>query len=266
MKRSFAVLFTFSLCASALANDPWADRVIQYSPGSGANTAYTDPSRALGSPTRVTGEASGFAGATTPFNSPFESDELMQVASGGFVVLAFDEPVTDDPQNPFGIDLLVFGNSFFFDPNNFTSPTAQLLSSDAGTIEVSSDGQTWFTITGVEADGLFPTLGYVDVTDPYSSPAGNIATDFTKPVNPSLAWTGLDLTQLVTAYDGSGGGAGVDLASVGLSSISFVRLSVASGAAAIEIDALSDVSPIPTPSAHVILACSLLLASKRRRA
>lgn len=247
-----------------MASTAWGDSVVSYIPGAGAAPGYGDPTAALGQPTRLTGESFGFPGVTTPFSGAFEPDEIVSIGVGGSLTIRFDDPIADDPLNPYGIDLLVFGNSFFFDPDNFADPTALFLSSDGGLIEVSADGIDWRPVPGVEADGQFPTLGYQDISDPYSSPAGTQPTDFTRPVNPLLAWHGMTLPQLIAAYDGSGGGAGVDLAGTGLSQVSYVRVSLAPGFSDnIEIDAFSDVTPIPAPAS--LLGLSLGLCTIRRR-
>ena len=62
-------------------------------------------------------------------------------------------------------------------------------------------------------------------TSPLPSPAtGSVPSDFTKPVDPSFDVAGLNTAGVVAGYDGSGGGAGIDLASVGLSEISYVKV------------------------------------------
>jgi hypothetical protein len=249
----------------ALATDPWADAVVDYVPGIGPAAGRTNPATALGEPTRFSGVASGFPGAVTPFSPAFEANEIVSIGAGGSLTLSFNEPITDDPNNPFGIDLLVFGNSFLYDDVNFTD-LALVLSADGGVIEVSADGVDWRTVPNVQADGLFPTLGYVDTSAYFGAPAGNIPTDFTLPVDPSLNPIGLNFQQILAAYNGSGGGAGVDLASVGLSSASFVRLSLPAGASGnIEIDAVSDVRAIPAPGAVVAFAALAAITARRRR-
>lgn len=261
---------TLAACALAMASsaalaNPWADSVVSYSPGSGANPGFVDSASSLGEPTRFTG-VGVFPGAVTPFNSPFLGSELTQIAPGGQLTVQFATPVANDPLNPFGIDLLIFGNSFFWDPATF-EPVARELSADGGVIEVSPDGITWGTVAGSVADGLWPTMGYSDITDPFSSNAGNVLTDFTKPVNPALAgaWLNADLAGLLPLYAGSGGGSGVDIGSLGFSHISFVRISVPANATlAVEIDAFSDVTAVPAPSALIALSGLAALRRKRR--
>lgn len=253
------------LAAPALATNPWADSVVSYAAGAGANPSFLTPASSLGEPTRFTG-VGVFPGAVTPFNAPFLGSELTQIAPGGQLTVRFDEPVVNDPLNPFGIDLLVFGNSFFWDPATF-EPVARELSADGGVIEVSPDGIAWSTVPSALADGLWPTMGYSDITDPFSSAAGNIPTDFTKPINPALAsaWLNADLATLLPLYNGSGGGSGVDIGALGLSSISFVRVTVPTSATlAIEIDAFSDVTAIPAPASALAFPALLLLGRRRK--
>ena len=42
----------------SLADDPWADEVIAFEPGTGAAGGIDDPAAALGEPSRMTGFAS----------------------------------------------------------------------------------------------------------------------------------------------------------------------------------------------------------------
>lgn len=241
---------------------PFADQVVSSNQGVGAIASYVNPANVLGSPARYTGSATPYPGAVTPFNAPFGDDELFSIGNGGHITVQFDHPVIDDPSNPFGIDLLVFGNSFFFDSINFDA-IANNISTDGGLIEVSPNGTFWTPVTGVLADGLWPTLGYTDGADPFGGPAGTALTDFTKPVNPAFDWHGKDYAQLVAGYNGSGGGAGVDIGALGLSQISFVRVSYA-GSGNVEVDAFSDVSPIPAPASLFALVGVLARSGRRR--
>ena len=230
--------------AGAGGGDPFADTVVAYEQGDGGNPDYDDPFTTLGPPERFTGEGV-FPSVVSPFSPPFGVDEIVSIGRGGVLVVRFDEPVTDDDDNPFGIDLLVFGNSGFLD-ESWPDGIVGGLFSDGGRIEVSADGSTWTAVAGLEADGLFPTAGYLDA-GPYDSEPGKVETDFTRPVDPDLVledFLGLDTPGVLTLYRGAGGGAGIDLAALGLSAISFVRITNAVDAEAnIEIDGFSDVAP-----------------------
>lgn len=253
------------ITAAASAADPWADAVVDFNLGTGGSSSYANPNNAVGSPTRFTGVAFGFPSVVSPFSSPFDPGDIVSVGAGGFVTVRFDEPVTNDPLNPYGLDLLVFGNSFYEDLD-YPNGRAGGLFGDSAVIEVSADGLDWRTIPVVSPDGKFPTLGYADVTNPYSSTAGLVPTDFTKPVDPSFDPTGKTFVEILAGYDGSGGGAGVDLAAVSLSSISFVRVSRPAGMPGkFEVDAFADVSPVPATPAPVVLGLAALAGSRRRR-
>lgn len=249
LRRTAAVVVVsagFVLIASPVmaGDDPYADIVVSYVVGTAPAPGFTNPATALGEPERLTGEPL-FPAAVTPFQGAFLTSEIVSIGTGGSLVLKFDTPVSDDPANPFGIDLLVFGNSFFLD-ESFPSGVVGGINAEGGTIEVSADGTAWHAIPGVQADGLFPTCGSSDVSA-YAEAPGRVLTDFTKPVDPSIVMEdliGLGYDEVMAVYAGSGGGAGVDLATVGLDAISYVRISNPVGARfSVEIDAVSDVVP-----------------------
>lgn len=242
-------VITFVFAGKCARAADFANAVLSYSPGTNPANGFTNPLVALGAPERFTGE--GIApGAVTPFQPCFGTNEIVSIGAGGQLTLAFSPPLRDDPRNPFGIDFIVFGNSFFTD-SSYPSGGVGALAADGGTIQVSADGTTWITVTNVLADGLFPTMGSID-TSPYSQVIGQIATDAHKPVNPS--WTAASLHgksygELVDIYAGSAGGAGVDLASIGVTEVVAVRVVVPSGLHPnVEIDAISRVFPLPAPA------------------
>lgn len=239
--------------STVLAESPFAANVVSYTAGIGAAAGYTNPTVALGSPERFTGE--GFLPqAVTAFQPAFVNNEIVSIGMGGALVLAFDHDVLDEPGNPFGVDLLVFGNSFCAD-SAAPSGVVGALYSEGGTIAVSLDGVNWVGVPGPAADGPFPTIGFSDV-GPYATTPGRALTDFTRPVDPALLPDGLvgrSWQEVLDAYAGSGGGTGIDIGAVGLSAVRYVRIT---GPAAFgvspEIDALADVAPI-APSADLDL-------------
>ncbi len=242
--------------SAALAGNPLANSVVSYFPGSNPVPGYTDPNSALGDPTRYTG-VGVFPSAVTPFNPPFLGSEVVSIGVGGSLTLRFDQPIANDPLNPYGVDLLIFGNAFYNDASYPSGIVDGIVSAGRGQVDVSMDGTNWFTVPGRPADAEFPTLGYTDLTDPYALSPGNVLSDFTRPVNPALNTAGMTFAQLVAAYNGSGGGSGVDLASVGLPVIQFVRIVNPAGSnTTVEIDAVTDVSSVPTPGACVVLGAA----------
>ncbi len=229
-------------------DDPFADQLISYAAGANAATGYTDATTTLGSPERFTGEGI-FPGVVSVFNPPFGVNEIVSIGAGGHLEVRFDTPVTDDPANPFGIDLLIFGNAGFIDVAFPAGVAGGLFGDDGGTIEVSADGTTWFEIAGAHVDGLYPTVGYLDA-GPYDGVPGAEPSDFTRPVDPALTtadFNGLDLAGILAVYAGSGGGAGIDLASAGLAEACCVRITnpgVPARTPSLEIDAFADVAPV----------------------
>ena len=73
---------------------------------------------------------------------------------------------------------------------------------------------------------------------------------------------GLSFAEIVSLYDGSGGGIGIDIASTGLDSASYVRFLNDSGEA-FEIDA---VAAVPAPGVLFMLGLGGIFATPRRRA
>jgi hypothetical protein len=263
-----SLLFLMMTAGVAHAADPWADRVLSYLPGTTATAGYAASGTALGEPTRFTGQLFGFPAVVSPFSPPFEPDEIVSVGAGGELIVAFDEPVTDDPLNPFGIDLLVFANVGLVDDDY---PMGQVRADGATfgadvlpIIEVSADQTLWIAVTAPLAS-YSPTLAYLDLSDPYATSPGAVTSDYTRPVDPAVTLNGLSFAQVRAAYAGSGGGTGIDLAGTGLASISYVRFTHPGSTGAFEIDGLSDVTPIPAPASALVGSGLILILTRRRR-
>lgn len=264
-----AVLGAWSLAPASLAGEnspnPFASRVLQFVQGNTPFTNLANPATALGEPSRRSLDPVYGDSNVNPFSPAYLPDQIVSIGPGGSLTVQFDRPVTDDPNNPFGIDLLTFGNSGY--QVDFATGRARGLfgNNSQGLVEVSADGLSWFTVPGARPDGAFPTLGFSDVLDPFDPTPGSVLADFTKPVNPIFNAWGLTHPEILAAYNGSGGGSGIDLASVGLSSISFVRVSLPVTAAGnLEIDAFSDVSPVPSPATIASLVLALGVSRRRR--
>lgn len=238
--------------------DPWADRVVEYTPGAGVGVGYDNPFVALGSPTRV----NAFGDAVTPFNTPYWWTDVVTVGRGGSLTVAFDEAVTDDDANPYGVDVLIFGNQFY---TTDSDGRVSGVFSEGGSIEL-FDGSRWVMVPGASAEGGFPTLGFLGIADlAFGGDTGSGPTDFTRPVDPSLDATGLTREQLVVAYGGSGGGLGIDIGALGLSQVTMIRITNAVDALGTpEIDGFADVSPVPAPGT-LVLACVAAALRRRRR-
>ena len=222
-------------------DSPFAAEIVDFVSGTGAVPGYDLPESTLGEPTRTTGGLF-LTEAVTPFQPAWLPDEVVSLGIGGSITVAFDHDVLDDPGNPHGIDLLVFGNAFCTDPS-YPGAICGGMYAEGGLIEVSLDGIDWRTVPGVVADAPFPTIGWLDA-GPYDTASGTEPTDFTRPVDPAMAtlMTGRSHEAIMKMYAGSGGGAGIDLADVGLAAIRFVRISNEGADFTPEIDGFADVA------------------------
>lgn len=73
---------------------------------------------------------------------------------GGYAVYEFENPIADDPTHPYGADFIVYGNAFWGN-------------SEAGCIQVSKDGQTWYDIAG----SMYYTKSTPNSTITYNNPS-----------------------------------------------------------------------------------------------
>src|SRR5262245_35668540 len=92
------------LFVSSPAYAQYASSVVLYTPGTGFAANFTNASTALGAPASST--------SITPFAPPFSNTQIMSIGAGGSLTLQFNTPIADDPAHAFGIDFLIFGNSF----------------------------------------------------------------------------------------------------------------------------------------------------------
>lgn len=254
----------FGTCAAALAA-PWGASVASFDVGAGGVPGYDNPLAVLGEPTRYTG-VGVFPSAVTMFNPPYGTDELFSFGYGGHVTIAFDQPITNDPSNLYGIDLIIFGNGGFIDeayPNGQITDPALLFGAGPMRVLVSENGVD-FVDLGTFTEGLFPTQGYLDV-GPFDEDPGSLLTDFTRPMNPALTaddFSGLSYAQALALYDGSGGGTPIDIGPSGLESVWFVRIEAVAPGATVEIDA---VAIVPEPTSLCLLLFAGLTGSAFRR-
>jgi len=263
LKLRFLALAVASSFFSFTSHAQYADAVVSYTAGSGVNPAYTDPTRAVGSPTTYIGYQN-----TDPFNPPYQNTHLVSVGEGGSLTVRFSAPVLNSPSHAFGLDFIIFGNAGFVITNGDYSgggiTDGSLFADNPGatSVSVSVDNVNYYTLNPALArvvDGLFPT---------------DASGDFSLPVNPVLSngdFAGKDLAGIRSLYAGSGGGTGYDISwaqdgigqSVVLSSIRFIRVEVLSGKS--EVDALS-VVPEPGTWGLGLLGSVLWIWAWRRKA
>lgn len=146
---------------------------------------FDDPATALGRPTVDTTGDNWVMPITevvpvNPAYMPFRSFEIVMVGTYGHIELKFDHPVRDDIHNPFGIDLLVFGNASLVigggvlwnngDPADMTVGGAGF--QEPGIVSVSQDGVTWYSFSN---DVNWPYEANRQIADPQNfiiDPAG----------------------------------------------------------------------------------------------
>lgn len=242
------------LSSQPVARAQYASQVAAYQPGTGYATefgtglGYTLADAALGEPSRSTPGA--FGGPVDPFAPPYLRDQIVSVGTGGVLDLRFDQPIRNNPANPFGIDFSVYGATGFIIVNgDYTgggiTDGSRFGDNGAGTrVSVSADGVAFYPLDPSRAPRIeagMPTDG---------------SGDFTHAVDPSLRFSdfaGLGLSGIRSLYGGGAGGAGYDLSwardgsgnAVALDSVSYVRVEVLSGHA--EIDGIAAVRPVPEP-------------------
>jgi len=263
MKKKLLVSLAFAgIFVPTITNAQFADSVVSYTEGSGVLPGYNDPTAVLGAPTVYNGYQN-----TDPFNPPYQSSDIVGIGTGGSITVQFNTPIQNNPNNPFGLDFIIFGHAGFnitngdysgggiTDGSLFTGGTSDVR------VSVSADGSTFYTLNPAltpQVDGLYPTYA-----------GGNPFL----PVNPSLTaadFAGLDLTQIEALYNGSAGGAGFDIGwalnnlnqSVSLPSIDYIRLDILNDGTPAYIDAIS-VVPEPTTLALVITGAGLFLIRRR---
>ncbi len=158
----------------------FAVELVAYEPGTAA--AFVTPTTALGRPT-VDSLGDGWfinpaePAPIVPFYPAWRDTELVRIGHEGHLIVQFEKPVEDHPDNPFGLDLIVFGNAFQTydatngwvnrDPDDVTSLSPGSGSVEPGTVSVSQDGQVWYAITN-EGDPNDPGPPYTayDPADP----------------------------------------------------------------------------------------------------
>ncbi len=232
---------------------------------------FNNPQVVLGRPTVDTaGDFSMFEDivAVLPVFSPWKNTEVYRVGENTSLVVRFDHLVMNDPLNPCGVDFIVFGNAIQRvglgqywlngDPNQTIVGTTDL-TTEAATVSVSQDGQTWYTFgTGPFADGFAPTLGRVYDPEHYDPTLENnfwwaMPTIPTYPLSPTLAaenLAGLTVAQYARKYGWSAGGTSFDLDDLDppLPWIQYIRVAHQPGSGLTpEIDAFADVQALAFP-------------------
>jgi hypothetical protein len=269
MKKKWFVSLAIAgaLFIPAITRAQFASGVVSYAEGSGVQSGYSDPTVALGAPSTETVDPIYGNSPVDPFDAPYLSSQIVGVGTGGSLTLQFNTPIQNNPDNPFGLDFIIFGHAGFIeDSSTGTAVDGSLYTGGTSDVRVSvsSDGATFYTLNPAlapQVDGLFPTDG-----------SGNPFL----PVNPALTasdFAGQDLAGIRALYNGSAGGAGFSLAwaidsngnRVSLSSVDYVRLNVLSDGTPAYVDAMTVVVPEPATGALALTGAGLFLFRRRVR-
>lgn len=228
---------------SMTARAQFADSVLSYDPGTGFAAGFTNTSSALGAPTLGSG--------VTPFAPPFSRSQLLSIGAGGEVTLQMDTPILNDPTAPFGLNFIIFANSFFVQNGGSgqaaTTSGALFYHSASTLIQASPDDVNWYTLNTALAPQpgqWFPTYGA-------GSPQLPLA-----PALANMNFAGMTLGQIESLYGGSAGGTGFSLSwaqdsgghNVDLVSSDYVRIDVLSGV--LDMDAIS---AVPEPETWALI-------------
>ena len=281
-KGILIVIFLFAVSTSIAVSD-FAVEVVEHF-GIFGSSPYNDPNAVLGKPARQCINSDPMTPDPTfrvklveaAYNRDLNQNKVVTtIDPGEYIVVKFDHKVMDFPLNPYGQDLIVFGNSAIDmvgeqQASDSSNMNILLLTAsgifDEVLVSVSQDGQNWHSFnpaTGPWADDLYPTQAYL--WDRGSAQWTDIEMDFTKPVDPNLSladFSGISAADAIDLYDGSGGGTPFDLKDLpdydqlsvdpnsGYPWIQYVRLEGGEGQFAIggQVDAVADVSVCGDPT------------------
>lgn len=276
-----AVLASSVFTTDAVAAE-FASRVVSYNP-TGAQTGFQNASAAVGRPQAFTADnpVDPFFPATiiSPFNPPFQPDEIVSVGEGGQITLELSRFA----RNVAGPELGIFSNVGLADvayPNGTNSNPASTFGAQRPvTVEVSRNGVDFVTVSS--AVTLEQPVLYYANAGPYAetTPANPIAADFGIPFGGTLSsFGGKNFAETValfnTANGYSAGGTWIDFSSTGLDEIAYVRLSLPDNGDSVvdrfNIDAVSVANgavgaAVPEPGSLALGVVCVAMLSRRRR-
>lgn len=301
-RKNLALNLSVVAMITLLANSPAARAAFVYNPDDfavqvvsstgfpaspGATQYYSDPNAILGRPALQFKDIYG--SNPTAFHrvkliepayaTGLNGEKLITTFNAGqSVTVQMGRTVYDNPSNPYGIDLIVYGNSFFVagggsfvgDNTNLNTTPVGGVFSESVQVSVSPDNIHWYSYPADAAhtgDGYYPTNSYL--WDRNTASWTDDQADPTKPVDPSIGTTalaGMTAADVLDLYDGAAGGTGFDLADSGFSYINYVRFDGLAGYSGGEIDAVAAVTAIPEPTTLGLLlnGGSLLLRNRKK--
>ncbi|MBI9018868.1 MAG: hypothetical protein JEZ07_16580 [Phycisphaerae bacterium] len=272
MKTIFTIMILLTSCQITVAQlDPnnFATEVTEYVQGDGitkdfiSNQYFNDPTSALGRPTIDSTGDGWFVPTSQPVPlvaafPAFRSFEIVSIGTGGHLTLKFGKKVENNPNNPFGIDLIVFGNamlggggwSYNTNPENFFVSSGIYAENAIISVAQNPQGPWYDYINGPFGDSYAPTFGRVYDPENIETSLGAWnqwwaePTDPTMPLDPAVTantLNGKTMAQVSQLFGKSAGGTGFDLAESGFQWIQYIKIQ--SNGTTPEIDAVAAVDP-----------------------
>lgn len=276
------VLFLFVACIGVAQGDTdsFASQVVG---SSGLGTSpYDSPLAVLGRPTTFfkdpgpDGEIWACSMVVSSWNLDPDGNKIITTVNpGGYITVRFDPPIEDLPDNWYGLDFIVFGNSAFNAASeDYLTPESDMEEcfidgAGAGRWEPSIvsvaqyENGPWydFSLPGdPKADGFAPLQAFAwdNINHRWGAPL-----DVTRPIDPTLTaadFAGLSVAQAIDLYKGSAGGTAFDISRFplppnanGRKWVQYIRVSGSRG----EVDAFARVGRVilpVTPSAARLAA------------
>ena len=173
MKRPLTTTLLL-LAATQSASAQYAVQVISYDAGTTAAAGYDHATAPLGPPANTNGPDL-FQGVISPFNPPYQSNDIISVGELGHLTLRLSNYAIPQAGVP---EIGVFTHVGLADndyPNGLADGGPTAFSIDSALVEVSENGTSWASLGNVTFD--IPTNAYTDVADPFSLTNGDMLAD-----------------------------------------------------------------------------------------
>jgi len=142
--------------------NPLVSKIMGFLPAPGQ---FTNSGNSFNDASCLIGKGSSSGTSSVP-----QADGLVSLGGfGGYVIVGFDQPVTNDPQHPYGVDFSIGGNAFIADYKGvWTEPGAVMVSRDDNGNGLADD--EWYELAG--SDYWFSTT-HRNIKMTYVDPAYN---------------------------------------------------------------------------------------------
>lgn len=264
--------------ASSSAATPFAADVVHYEPGA-ARPAYANAEPALGGPAMWTGNLTFDANqddtVLTPFNPPFEPDDLASIGEGGSLTLRLGRTAATGAGPTIGVHV-GFGLMDIAFPTGVTgTPAGSFNSPRSAYVSVGFEEASFVDLDAVPGGAVDPFTFSIPsnyFTDHFDTPSSQTATgatlaDVTKPFEGTLSdFGGKDYGQILSLLDGSAGGTWLDLSGVALPGVNYIRFQTPNPGQELFLDfVVVGGTPVPEPGAGMLLLAMAAFVGRRQR-